>query len=184
MLTDLDRMQLAEQLIYTHGTDPNFPSAALEHLKEFVGNANHFEKPDEHARTIHEAKIKVALLTDNSPYAEVRAVVDAHDDPSMPVSTIRVWIIGMGFVVLVAFVNQLFMVRQPSISLGTTVVQLLAFPIGKAAERFLPDVGFTLFGVRHSLNPGRFNQKEHMLISIMASVGSTMPSSRYISMSS
>ncbi|KAL1863148.1 hypothetical protein Daus18300_008141 [Diaporthe australafricana] len=180
MLANPDRMQLAEQLIYTHGTDPNFPSAALEHLKEFLNMGEHFEKPDEHARAIHEAKIKIALLTGNSPYAEVRAVVDAHDDPSMPVSTIRAWVIGMGFVVLVAFVNQLFMVRQPSISLGTTVVQLLAFPIGKAAERFLPDVGFTLFGVRHSLNPGRFNQKEHMLISIMASVGSTMPSSRYI----
>lgn len=156
---------------------------ALEHLKDFVDNSDHFDKPNEHTRTIREAKIKVALLAGNSPYAEVRAVVDAHDDPSMPVSTIRAWVIGMGFVVLVAFVNQLFMVRQPSISLGTTVVQLLAFPIGKAAERFLPDIGFTLFGIRHSLNPGRFNQKEHMLISIMASVGSTMPSSRYISMS-
>ncbi|KAK2601259.1 hypothetical protein N8I77_010722 [Diaporthe amygdali] len=175
-----DSRQLAKQLVYTHGTDPNFPPAALEHLKEFLDNGEHFVNPDELARIIHEAKIKITLLTSNSPYAEVRAVVDAHDDPSMPVSTIRAWLIRMGFVILVAFVNQLFMVRLPSIFLGTTVVQLLAFPVGKAAEKFLPDVGFTLFGVRHSLSPGRFNQKEHMLISIMANVGSTLPSSRYI----
>lgn len=51
---------------------------------------------------------------------------------------------------------------------------------GKSCQRFLPDVGFTLWGVRHSLNPGPFNKKEHMLISIMASVGNTLPSSRYI----
>lgn len=95
-------------------------------------------------------------------------------------STIRSWFIGIGFVILSAFVTQLFSVRQPTISLGTAVVQLLAYPMGKAAERFLPDVGFTLWGVRHSLNPGPFNKKEHMLISIMASVGNTLPSSRYI----
>lgn len=88
--------------------------------------------------------------------------------------------IGLSFVVLLAFINQLFSVRQPSINLDASVVQLLSFPVGKAAEKLLPDIGFTLFGVRHSLNPGRFNQKEHMLISIMASVGMVMPSSRYI----
>lgn len=104
------------------------------------------------------------------------------DDTDLPCGTIRAWVIGLGFVVLAAFVTQLFSLRQPSISIGASVVQLLAFPLGKAAERFLPDVGFTLFGVRHSLNPGKFNRKEHMLISIMASVGTTLPSSRNISM--
>jgi hypothetical protein len=48
------------------------------------------------------------------------------------------------------------------------VAQLLAYPCGKACERYLPDWGFTLFGVRHSLNPGSFSKKEHMLITIMA----------------
>ncbi|GME41079.1 opt oligopeptide transporter [Neofusicoccum parvum] len=54
------------------------------------------------------------------------------------------------------------------------------YPVGKAAERYLPDVAFTFFGYRLRLNPGPFNKKEHMLISIMASVGKTLPSSRYI----
>ncbi|KAK1996008.1 OPT-domain-containing protein, partial [Colletotrichum falcatum] len=170
----------AERLVHQHGLDPNFPAGAIERLKAFLANDDIFASPDSHARDISEVKIEVSLLTTNSPYAEVRAVVDAHDDVSLPVSTIRSWVIGIFFVVFIAFVNQLFSVRQPSIVLRAEVVQLLAYPAGKAAERWLPDVGITLFGVRHSLNPGPFNKKEHMLISIMASVGKTLPSSRYI----
>ncbi|KAI8275740.1 Oligopeptide transporter 2 [Colletotrichum sp. SAR11_57] len=172
--------EAAERLVSQHNLDPNFPAGALERLKAFLANDDILTNPDSHAREISEAKVEVSLLTTNSPYAEVRAVVDPHDDPSLPVSTIRAWVIGLAFVVFIAFINQLFSVRQPSITLRAEVVQLLAYPVGKAAERFLPDVGFTLFGVRHSLNPGPFNKKEHMLISIMASVGKTLPSSRYI----
>lgn len=47
------------------------------------------------------------------------------------------------------------------------VAQLLSFPIGRLWARFLPNV--KLFGV--SLNPGPFNVKEHVLITIMATVG-------------
>jgi OPT family oligopeptide transporter len=80
-------------------------------------------------------------------------------------------VIGLLFTVGLAFINQLFSIRQPSITVQANVAQLLAFPIGKAAATWLPDVGFSLFGIRHSLNPGPFNKKEHMLITIMANVG-------------
>ncbi|KAF2709098.1 OPT oligopeptide transporter [Pleomassaria siparia CBS 279.74] len=170
----------AESIIAQHGLDPNFSAGAIERLGAFISNPNIFEDPDSYAREITKVKVEVALLTMNSPYPEVRAVVDAHDDTSMPVSTIRSWVIGLVFVVLIAFINQLFSVRQPAINIRAELVQLLAYPVGKAAEKWLPDVGFTLFGIRHSLNPGPFNKKEHMLISIMATVGKTLPSSRYI----
>ncbi|KAL1617046.1 hypothetical protein SLS54_008041 [Diplodia seriata] len=153
---------------------------ALCRLQDFLEDESIAEKPEKNKNIIEETKLEVSLLSTNSPYPEVRAVVDNHDDPGMPCSTIRAWIIGLSFVVLLAFVNQLFSVRQPSIFLEAPVVQLLSFPVGKAAAKYLPDVGFTLFGSRHSLNPGPFNKKEHMLISIMASVGKTLPSSRYI----
>lgn len=80
------------------------------------------------------------------------------------------WIIGSGFAVLLAFINQLFTIRQPTITVQANVAQLLAYPIGKFCEKILPDVGFTLWGIRHSLNPGKFSKKEHMLITIMANV--------------
>lgn len=115
------------------------------------------------------------MITINSPYAEVRAVVDNHDNVDTPCGTIRAWVIGLIFAILLGFVNQLFSIRQPSIYVGANVAQLLAFPLGKLAEKTLPDIGFTLWGVRHSLNPGRFSKKEHMLITIMANVSYNTP---------
>jgi hypothetical protein len=43
----------------------------------------------------------------------------------------------------------------------------------------LPDARFNLFGKQHSLNPGRFNKKEHMLITIMATVAFNTPYTGY-----
>ena len=45
--------------------------------------------------------------------------------------------------------------------------------------KVLPDKRFKLFGTEHSLNPGRFNQKEHMLITIMANVAFNTPYTHY-----
>jgi OPT family small oligopeptide transporter len=125
-------------------------------------------------------KLEAALITNNSPYAEVRAVVDNTDDTSTPCSTIRAWVIGLIFSVLLAFINQLFSVRQPPITVMANVAQLLAYPAGKLCDTFLPDIGFTLFGSRHSLNPGPFTKKEHMLITIMANVAYNIPYTNYI----
>lgn len=120
-------------------------------------------------------KIETALIINNSPYAPVRAIVDNHDDPSLPVSTIRAWSMGIVFAACVSFINAFFSIRLPAIAVGSNIVQLLAYPIGKFMEKTLPDWGFTLFGVRHSLNPGPFNKKEHMLISLMSAISVTQP---------
>ncbi|CZT50608.1 related to sexual differentiation process protein isp4 [Rhynchosporium secalis] len=175
---NLDLEQTREIMIKVmkiHQKDPNFPIEVVERIQEFLGNSDVFENPEKHAHLIQEMKTEAALITGNSPYAEVRAVVDNTDDPSMPSSTIRAWGIGLFFVVALSFINQLFSIRQPSISVGSNVAQLLSYPIGRAAATWLPDIGFTLFGVRHSLNPGKFSRKEHMLITIMANVGSSTP---------
>lgn len=102
------------------------------------------------------------------------------DDPETPAGTIRAWTIGLTFVVILSFVNQFFSLRQPAIRLDAAVVQLLSFPVGKAWEKWLPVGEFTLFGSTLQLNPGKFNKKEHMLISIMANVGYALPHSRYL----
>jgi OPT family small oligopeptide transporter len=120
-------------------------------------------------------KVEAALITNNSPYAEVRAVVDNHDDPDIPCSTIRAWVIGLIFSVLLGFINQLFSIRFPAITVAANVAQLLSYPLGKGWELVMPDWGVTMFGVRHSLNPGPFSKKEHMLITIMANVAYQTP---------
>ena len=85
--------------------------------------------------------------------------MDNTDDPTMPSSTIRVWTIGIIYVAAGVLINQLFYIRQPSITLEANVAQLLAYPAGKAWEKWMPDSQFTLFGKRHSLNPGKFNKE-------------------------
>ena len=49
------------------------------------------------------------------------------------------------------------------------VLLLLSFPMGKLWARYAPNV--SIFGI--SLNPGPFTVKEHVIITIMSSVGST-----------
>lgn len=46
------------------------------------------------------------------------------------------------------------------------MIQILLFPCAKCLEFILPDWGVTLFGTRHSLNPGPWTFKEQMFATI------------------
>jgi hypothetical protein len=56
-----------------------------------------------------------------------------------------------------------------------------AFPAGKFFEKVLPTRKFAAFGYTWCLNPGKFNMKEHMVITIMANVGFSTPYIAYVS---
>lgn len=83
-------------------------------------------------------KLEAAIISNNSPYSEVRAVVDNFDDPTIPCSTVRAWVIGLAFSALLGFINQLFSIRQPAITVLANVAQLLSYPIGKFMAMVLP----------------------------------------------
>jgi OPT family oligopeptide transporter len=87
----------------------------------------------------------------------------------MPVDTFRAWMIGLLWAVLIPGLNQFLHFRYPSITIGSLVAQLLSFPLGCAWARTVP--GVRIFGV--SLNPGPFSLKEHVVITVMATVGSS-----------
>ncbi|KAF7536611.1 hypothetical protein G7Z17_g13018 [Cylindrodendrum hubeiense] len=175
-----DVRDIMARVYRTHEKDPNFPLSVIQKIQAFLEHEDLFTNPEKYENLIQEMKLEAALITNNSPYAEVRAVVGNKDDVSIPCSTIRSWAIGLAFSVLLAFTNQLFDIRQPAIRIMANVAQLLAYPIGKGCERWLPDTGFTFLGVRHSLNPGPFSKKEHMLITIMANVAYNTPYTNYI----
>ncbi|KAK8091468.1 OPT oligopeptide transporter protein-domain-containing protein [Apiospora hydei] len=162
---------LMENVIKMHDRDPNFPMTVIEKIRQFLRNDAIFQHPEQHEELVYEMKLEAALITNNSPYAEVRSVVSNRDDPEMPCGTIRAWVIGLCFAAVLGFINQFFSVRQPAIQLMANVAQLLSFPLGKAWERFMPHA--TVFGL--PLNPGHFSKKEHMLITIMANVGYQAP---------
>ncbi|TQV99949.1 small oligopeptide transporter, OPT family [Cordyceps javanica] len=106
---------------------------------------------------------------EDSPYPEVRAAVRNYDEP-VPANTVRAWAIGLALTVIGASMNTLFSLRQPSISIGPLVAQVVAYPIGHAWARLAPEREFCTFGLRWSLNPGPFNIKEHAVITVMAGV--------------
>lgn len=120
---------------------------------------------------------EAALLSDdaddeeeeNSPYPEVRAAVRNFDE-DLPCNTVRAWTIGMLLVIVGASMNTLFSLRQPSISIGPLIAQIVAWPMGHGWAKFVPDREFTTFGITWTLNPGPFNVKEHAIIVVMASV--------------
>ncbi|KAK2048969.1 OPT oligopeptide transporter [Colletotrichum somersetense] len=172
--------KMMQNVLRIHDRDPNFPHVTLMKIHEFLDNETVFENPEKHEQLIWEMKLEAALITNNSPYAEVRAVVDNKDDPDLPCGTIRAWAIGIFFSVFLAFVNQLFSIRQPSISIESNVAQLLAFPLGKAWEKMMPNTDISIFGKKLPLNPGPFNKKEHMLIAIMANTAKSLPYTQYI----
>lgn len=116
--------------------------------------------------TILEDEYAAPVVEDDSPYPEVRAAVPSTDDPLVPQNTIRMWVIGMILTTIGCGLNLLFSLHSPQAQLSTYVTSILAWPIGTAWARFLPNI--KIFGME--LNPGPFNLKEHALITIMGNV--------------
>lgn len=109
-----------------------------------------------------------------SPIEQVRLTVATTDDPSLPVWTFRMWFIGLLSCALMSFLNQFFAYRTEPLIITQISVQVASLPIGHFLARVLPRAKFPLpgFGDRlFSLNPGPFNMKEHVLISIFANAG-------------
>ncbi|KAJ7791750.1 OPT oligopeptide transporter [Mycena olivaceomarginata] len=106
-------------------------------------------------------------LDDESPYPEVRSAVANTDDPDMPCTTVRTWVLGLVWAIIIPGLNQFFFFRYPGVTITGIVAQLLSFPCGRAAAAYIPN--WRIMGV--PLNPGPFTVKEHVLITIMASVG-------------
>ncbi|KAF8315052.1 OPT-domain-containing protein [Clavulina sp. PMI_390] len=109
-------------------------------------------------------------LEDDSPYAEVRAAVSNLDDPTMPTNTFRMWFIGIFFTIIISGLNQFFSFRYPAVTITALIAQLLSMPFGRLFELILPTRVFRVLGYEFSFNPGPFNIKEHVLITVMANV--------------
>ncbi|KFH72326.1 OPT family small oligopeptide transporter [Podila verticillata NRRL 6337] len=88
---------------------------------------------------------------ENSPITE--------DDPSLPVQTFRYWLMAVIFSLGLSFFNQFFWFRTRPMWISPLVIQLLSYPFGRFLARVLPE---------GRLNPGPFNIKEHVLVSITA----------------
>ncbi|KAJ4725318.1 putative Oligopeptide transporter [Melia azedarach] len=140
---------------------------------------NHVEDgiPESKSLEKHQTGIDVngdGEVNDN-PIEEVRLTVPITDDPSQPVLTFRTWVLGLTSCCLLAFVNQFFGYRQNNLTVGSVSAQILVLPMGKLMAATLPtkQIGVPFTKWSFSLNPGPFNLKEHVLITIFASCGAS-----------
>nr|CAN81605.1 hypothetical protein VITISV_025060 [Vitis vinifera] len=112
---------------------------------------------------------------EESPIEEVRLTVPNDDDSSLSVWTFRMWFLGVLSCTLLSFLNQFFSYRREPLVITQITVQVATLPIGRFMAAVLPETKFHIpgFGKREfSFNPGPFNMKEHVLISIFANAGS------------
>ena len=52
---------------------------------------------------------------DDSPYPEVRSAVANYDDQSMPVNTLRAWVLGILWAIILPGINEFYYFRYPSL---------------------------------------------------------------------
>ncbi|EPS68970.1 hypothetical protein M569_05793, partial [Genlisea aurea] len=109
------------------------------------------------------------------PIEQVRLTVPPTDDPSLPALTFRTWTLGLISCALLSFLNQFFGYRQNPIGISSVTAQIVTLPLGKFMARVLPTRRFGVPGTdwKFSFNPGPFNLKEHVLITIFASCGAS-----------
>ncbi|KAK7376112.1 hypothetical protein VNO78_34965 [Psophocarpus tetragonolobus] len=109
---------------------------------------------------------------ENSPIEQVALTVPVTDDPSLPSLTFRTWILGTVACVLLSFLNQFFGYRREPLSVTAISAQIAVVPAGHLMAATVTKRVF-MKGTKweFTLNPGKFNVKEHVLITIFASSG-------------
>ncbi|XP_047972666.1 oligopeptide transporter 7-like [Salvia hispanica] len=109
---------------------------------------------------------------ENSPIKQVALTVSTSDDPSLPVLTFRMWFLGTLSCVLLSFLNQFFWYRTEPLSITAISAQIAVVPLGQLMAAKITDrVFFKGRRWEFTLNPGAFNVKEHVLITIFANSG-------------
>ncbi|KAK0580522.1 hypothetical protein LWI29_002932 [Acer saccharum] len=113
-------------------------------------------------------------ITDDSPMEQVRLTVPITDDPTLPTLTFRTWVLGPITCVILAFASQFSGYRQNLFTIPNVSVQILIVILGKSMAATLPSKLMKVPGTSwsFSMNPGPFNIKEHVLLSILATTGS------------
>ncbi|RZC46100.1 hypothetical protein C5167_039042, partial [Papaver somniferum] len=113
----------------------------------------------------------------DSPIEEVRLTVPITDDATLPVLTFRTWVLGPTTCILLAVLTARFECRQITIIPSASCFTMLFLPIGKLMAATLPTKPIRTLWTRWSvsMNPGSFNLKEHVLISILATAGLDNP---------
>ncbi|TKY62595.1 Oligopeptide transporter 5 [Spatholobus suberectus] len=125
-------------------------------------------------RVIENAE-KDESTVDDCPIEQVRLTVPITDDPTQPALTFRTWVLGLASCMLLAFVNQFLGYRTNPLKISSVSAQIITLPLGNFMAATLPTKSIRVPFMKwsFSLNPGPFSLKEHVLITIFATSGSS-----------
>ncbi|SGY75947.1 BQ5605_C005g03461 [Microbotryum silenes-dioicae] len=97
-------------------------------------------------------------------------LISLEDDPTLPIHTVRMWVLGLGLTCFGAVLGQIFTFRPQEYSVSGLFLQIIAFILGTGWHKILPKADKGRFWA--ILNPGPFNIKEHVCVTVMASTAS------------
>ncbi|PNX59006.1 oligopeptide transporter 3-like protein, partial [Trifolium pratense] len=120
---------------------------------------------------IPDAEVGVTPPDDRCPIEEVALVVPETDDPTIPVLTFRAWFLGITSCIILIILNTFFTFRTQPLTISAILMQIAVLPIGKLMAAILPTKDYNFIGWHFTLNPGPFNMKEHVIITIFANCG-------------
>ncbi|KND01270.1 OPT family small oligopeptide transporter [Spizellomyces punctatus DAOM BR117] len=100
----------------------------------------------------------------------INSVVPQTDNPEDPVTSFRAVLLGTFFGLLLCIANNIMAFRPVAVIIPPTIATLLSYPMGLFLARTLPTTKYKLFGrYDFTFNPGPFNMKEHVIITMIAS---------------
>ncbi|TYI53598.1 hypothetical protein E1A91_D11G016000v1 [Gossypium mustelinum] len=106
------------------------------------------------------------------PVKQVEITVPKTDDSTLPAVTFRMWVLGLSSCIVLSFVNQFFWYRKMPLTISSISAMIAVVPLGHLMAKTLPHrVFFENTRLEFSMNPGPFNMKEHVLITIFANSG-------------
>lgn len=142
-------------------------------------------------------RVEVAVPIDGDVYHDVRAIdlgengkerpietdvdvatrlISLEDDPTLPAFTFRMWFLGLGLSCFGAVLGQIFYFRPQTVYVSQLFLQIIAYILGVVLEEIIPGPGNPHEGLRFGengfwrfMNPGPFNIKEHVAITIFSS---------------
>ncbi|KAI5117568.1 hypothetical protein M0805_009646 [Coniferiporia weirii] len=107
-------------------------------------------------------------------------LISLEDDPTLPVLTFRTWFLGLGLSCFGAVLGQIFYFRPQTISVSQLFLQIIAYILGRIMVEIIPGPGNprTKLQMRDTkfwrfMNPGPFNIKEHVAITIFCSTAAS-----------
>ncbi|KAK9318943.1 OPT oligopeptide transporter protein-domain-containing protein [Lipomyces orientalis] len=173
----IEALEVLRDALNYHGDDINFPVKTLRRIEALLNGVEYYGLGE--IMYDLDLRLEACLMKYHSPYPEVRSVCSPVDDPTLPVETFRAYVIGLAWVAVGSFINQIMNFRQPSISLSAKVIQILIYPCGELLARLLPAWRVPLGPMSFDLNPGPWNFKKQMLATIIANVGAQAANFNY-----